>query len=62
MTGPLDVLAGTGDTVGAVDTDLRAAALRALHADRNACRAHAELFSWEACAKIFLSHLVPLRG
>ena len=62
VTGPLDVLAGTGDTVGAVDADLRAAALRALNADRNACRAHAERFSWEACANIFLSHLVPLHG
>ncbi len=62
VTGPLDVLAGTGDSVGAVDHDLRAAALRALRADRNACRAHAERFSWRACAEIFLSHLVPLGG
>jgi glycosyltransferase involved in cell wall biosynthesis len=62
VTGPLDVLAGTGGTVGAVDSDLRAAALRALRADRDACRAHAERFSWQACARIFLSHLVPLHG
>jgi glycosyltransferase involved in cell wall biosynthesis len=62
VTGPLDVLAGTGDSVGAVDKDLRAAALRALKANRDACRAHAERFSWQACARIFLSHLVPLKG
>ena len=60
VTGPLDVLAGTGDTVGAVDHDLRAAALRALNADRAACRRHAERFAWRACAEIFLSHLTPL--
>jgi len=46
--------------VGAVDADLRAAALRALAADRAACRALAETFSWRACAETFLSHLVPL--
>ncbi len=62
VTGPLDVLAGTGATVGAVDSDLQAAALRALNADRDACRAHAERFSWQACARIFLSHLVPLHA
>ena len=28
--------------------------------DRAACRAHAERFSWRACAETFLSHLVPL--
>ena len=60
VTGPLDVLANTGDTVGAVDPDLRTAALRALNADRAACRRHAERFSWRACAEIFLSHLAPL--
>ena len=61
VTGPLDVLAGTGNSVGAVDQDLRAAALRALNADRAACRRHAERFSWRACAEIFLSHLAPLQ-
>jgi hypothetical protein len=48
--------------VGAVDADLRAAALRALHADRAACRLHAEKFGWRACAETFLNHLVPLGG
>jgi glycosyltransferase involved in cell wall biosynthesis len=58
VTGPKDVLTAR---VGAVNTDLRQAALDALHADRDACRAHAELYSWRACAELFLSHLMPLR-
>lgn len=65
VTGPKDVLAnadGSGVTVGAVHPDLRTAALAALGADRVACRAHAERFSWRACAETFLSHLVPLGG
>ena len=59
VTGPKDVLIGADGIVGAVDTDLRAAALRALSADRQACRRHAETYSWRACAETFLSHLVP---
>jgi len=62
VTGPKDVLAEAGGRVGAVNADLRLAALEALQADRAACRAHAERFSWRACAEIFLSHLVPMRG
>lgn len=65
VTGPKDVLAdpnGGPIRVGAVDTDLRKAALAALNANRTSCRAHAETFSWRACAETFLSHLVPLGG
>jgi len=62
VTSPKDVLADAPARVGAVDADLRAACLRALGADRAACRAYAELFSWQACADTFLSHLVPLGG
>jgi len=62
VTGPLDVLAAAQGHVGAVDTDLRQAALDALGADRDACRVHASRFSWRACAEMFLSHLVPLGG
>ena len=63
VTGPADVLAGGGPTVGAVDTDLRAAALQALeNGDRTACRAYAERFSWRACAEAFLANLVPIGG
>ena len=60
VTGPIDVLADAHDKVGAVDYDLRTAALKALTADRAACRAHAERYSWHACAELFLSHLVPM--
>jgi glycosyltransferase involved in cell wall biosynthesis len=60
VTGPKDVLAGAAGKIGAVNTDLRAAALDALTADRAACRAHAERYSWRACAELFLSHLVPI--
>ena len=62
VTGPKDVLAGASGKVGMVHDDLRTAALGALDADRAACRAHAEKFSWRACAETFLSHLVPLGG
>ncbi|MCX7381382.1 MAG: glycosyltransferase family 1 protein [Alphaproteobacteria bacterium] len=62
VTGPKDILLGTDGLVGAVGDDLRAAALRALDADRALCRAHAERFSWRACAETFLAHLVPLGG
>ena len=60
VTGPKDVLSGAAGKIGAVDVDLRRAALAALDADRAACRAHAERYSWRACAEIFLSHLVPI--
>ncbi len=62
VTGPKDVLADPVGRVGAVNEDLRLACLEALAADRAAARAHAERFSWRACAETFLSHLVPLGG
>jgi glycosyltransferase involved in cell wall biosynthesis len=62
VTGPKDVLAEADGKVGAVNADLRQAALDALGASRAAARAHAERFSWRACAETFLSHLVPLGG
>jgi glycosyltransferase involved in cell wall biosynthesis len=61
VTGPLDVLSGAAGKVGAVNADLRTAALEALTADRAACRAHAETYSWRACSEMFLSHLVPFK-
>lgn len=61
VTGPKDVLAGADGVVGALNTDLRQAAMDALTADRVACRAHAERYSWRACAELFLSYLMPLR-
>jgi glycosyltransferase involved in cell wall biosynthesis len=60
VTGPVDVV---GDApVGALDEDLRAACLRALAVDRRLCRAHAERYSWAACARRFRDSLVPLAG
>lgn len=58
VTGPADILEGAAPGVGALDQDLRAAALRALSGDRAACRRHAERFSWRACAETFLANLV----
>jgi glycosyltransferase involved in cell wall biosynthesis len=60
VTGPIDILRGATGRIGAVNADLRAAALEAASGDRVACRAHAERYSWRACAEVFLSNLVPL--
>lgn len=57
VTGPADILANAEPGVGALDPDLRQAALRALEGDRSACRAHAKRFSWRACAELFCSNL-----
>jgi glycosyltransferase involved in cell wall biosynthesis len=62
VTGPKDVLTNADGKIGAVNADLRLAALEALDADRTACRLHAERYSWRACAEMFLSHLVPIAG
>ncbi len=66
VTGPRDILEGAGRavgvSVGAIDADLRKAAMAALEADRAACRAYAERFSWRACAETFLSHLVHMHA
>ena len=59
VTGPLDVI--TDPRVGALDENLRSACLRALECDREACRRHAEAWSWEACAAQFRAALVPVR-
>jgi glycosyltransferase involved in cell wall biosynthesis len=58
VTGPLDVI---GDSAaGALDEDLQAACLRALHIPRSTARAHAEKFSWRAATQQFVEHLRPL--
>jgi glycosyltransferase involved in cell wall biosynthesis len=62
VTGPIDVLANAEGMIGAVNADLRLAAMEALGADRAACRMHAERYSWRTCAEVFLSNLVPLAG
>ena len=60
VTGPRDLLDEA--PVGRVDLDLRRAALDALQIDRSLCRPFAEKHSWQACAQLFLSHLVPVEG
>lgn len=61
VTGPGDVIgaAPAGWRVGALDWDLRAAALAALEGDRAQCRAYAETYSWEASAEQFFGALQP---
>lgn len=60
VMGPLDVVEGSG--AGALDEDLRAAALAALDIPREAARAHALTFTWENCARLFLDNIAYARG
>lgn len=55
-SGPKDVL--TDAAAGVIDTDLQAAALKALTLDKDAARAHALNFSWENSAKEFLENVL----
>jgi glycosyltransferase involved in cell wall biosynthesis len=56
VTGPLDVVGASG--CGALDHDLRAAALTALEIPRENCRAYAECFTWRESARIFYENLL----
>lgn len=59
VQGPRDVI---GDAaVGVLDCDLRAAAVRALSIDRQACRAFAQGHDWDRSARMFLENLAMLR-
>lgn len=66
VTGPLDVIGGTG--AGALDADLRAASLAALSVPRARCRAEALRYTWAESARQFyeniaLAHAVgPMRA
>ena len=55
VAGPIDVI-GTAP-VGALDEDLRKAALAALEIPRELCRGYATQFSWAASTDAFLMHL-----
>ncbi len=55
MTGPIDVLDGT--KAGALDRDLRTAALAALDLKREDARALALKHSWRECARIFIDEM-----
>ncbi len=59
VTGPLDVIAD--HPVGALDTDLRSACIRALGVSRQACRSFALERSWESSARQFIGNLVALQ-
>ncbi len=59
VTGPIDVVAN--GVTGALDTDLRSAAVAALKLDPAACRAHALGYSWAACTRQFVSALAQPR-
>ena len=56
--GPQDIIPGSG--AGAVNNDLKIACLEALKCSRADSRAHAEKFSWRACAEDFRRNLQPL--
>ena len=57
VMGPKDVI--TDPRAGCLDEDLRTATEAALRLDRKDCRAFAETFSWDECARLFKSFLAP---
>jgi glycosyltransferase involved in cell wall biosynthesis len=59
VTGPLDVIAD--HPVGALDTDLRSACIRALSISRETCRNFALERSWENSARQFIGNLTVLQ-
>ena len=59
VTGPKDVIAD--HPIGAIDKDLRSAALRALTMSREACRNFALSRSWENSARQFIGNLTALQ-
>lgn len=58
--GPLDVVGTSG--AGALDADLKKAALEALKIDRDAALAYARTFTWENSARQFLDAINIARG
>ena len=59
VTGPKDVIAD--HPIGALDTDLRSASLRALAMSREACRSFALERSWENSARQFIGNVTALQ-
>lgn len=59
VNGPLDVIGDSG--AGALDWDLRSAAIAALAIPPEICRNHAMRFSWRISVEQFLGHVVPVR-
>ena len=60
VQGPADIVRGT--KAGAIDADLREAALAALELDSKDARALAEQYSWRNSAAQFLHNLAPFSG
>ena len=60
VTGPLDVIADR--PIGAIDSDLRSACLRALGRSRETCRGFALEHSWENSARQFVGNLSRLQA
>lgn len=60
VRGPVDVVGSA--PVGALDEDLRVAAMKALTCSREAARDYALTFSWENCARQFLKNLALRPG
>jgi len=58
VTGPREVLAGSG--AGVLDSDLRTAALAARDIPAARCRAHAARFAWSAATHAFVAGLEPI--
>lgn len=58
VPGPKDLIPGSN--AGAVNDDLKVAAMECLDLDRDTCRNYAEGYSWTACAETFLENLEPL--
>lgn len=58
VTGPIDVICS--EQIGALDEDLRSAALRAMNASREACRAYAMGYSWQSSSAQFLAAQVRI--
>ncbi len=57
VAGPLDVI---GDApVGCLNADLGVAVRKALDASPDACRAHAESYSWDSSVAQFLANIAP---
>jgi len=58
VAGPIDVVGASGG--GVLDQDLRRACMAALQLPRSGARARADLFTWAAATRQFLSALQPI--
>lgn len=59
VTGPMDIV--TRDELGALDTDLGHAVLRALDSGNlTACAAEGASYTWDRCTNQFFGNLVPI--